>query len=291
MSVRDFYEGRLAVQVDASRSMTVEDMHEALDFDLLESSHTFIQWLFPTDDRSRFNRQAALLVADDARRIACNLCTALRVRESFLLMLEFIGFGMRPDGSLVQTDDDRLRHFESHRHNWLRVSRMLRSLVLLGCTHYARALFEALSFEVDHGRLSACRLSRDSFWRASAYDERPPGFPDSTCLHRYEGLTPSRQVGHLCAIVRSLRCLGAQRALRRHTTSSCVIVGLLSSKKVCVLTPSRIQVVVVSKMRRRVVRMQAVNKREALFGFAVYKAVRQSVAYLGDGALCEFPLP
>ena len=161
MSTRDFYEGRLAVRVNASLSMTVEDMHEFMNFDLIESSHTFIQWLFPTDAASRFNQSAALLVAEDARSITQNLCTALRVRESFTMMLEFFGFTMHLGDVLViaTLDDARLDHFIRHRHNWMRVSRILRSLVLLGFANYADAFYKALVCEVGSGRLQACRES------------------------------------------------------------------------------------------------------------------------------------
>lgn len=292
MSACEFYEGRLAVRVDATTSMTVEEMHAHMDFDLLETSHTFIQWLFPTDQMSRFNAHSAILTADDARRIANNLCMTLRVSESFVVMLEFFGFGIS-NGSLVKCDDERLHHLVRNAHNRMRISRILRSLVLLGFNYYAKAFFEALSHEVYHGILFPCRTSCDTFWRMCAYGESPHGFPESNCLVAFKRFEARRQIGHLCAIVRSVRCLGAHKALQRLCKTSCFVVGVASPKQVCLLAPSRMRLVVVNNLRRRVVSLRQLGVvaegDDATIGFLVYKAVRKTCAYGGEDALCTLP--
>ena len=288
MSVGEFYTGDLMVSVDQKRAFTVEEMHECMDFDLLERSHTFIQWLFPTNERSHFNAFCALLNANDARRIAHNLCTAMRVRESFVMMLEFFGFDLHADGTVVKRDDARLIHMVRHSHNWMRISRMLRSLVLLGLAEYADAFFKSLSHEVDHGVLSPCRAARDNYWYANAYNDSPPGFPLHNCLASFSTFKQSRQITLLCAIVRGRRCVGAQRALRQQTSNDCIVVGVMSSKTICTLAPARMRLVVLQSLRRRVVTLYKLTRtRDATVGFRMYKRVRNSLAYGGDGALCD----
>ena len=46
MSCRDFYEGHRKVAVKSDLYMTIEDMHDQMDFDTIEYSHTFIQLIF-----------------------------------------------------------------------------------------------------------------------------------------------------------------------------------------------------------------------------------------------------
>lgn len=292
MSSRDFYEGRRKVDVDSDVCMTIEDMHDQMDFEMMESSHTFIQWIFPIDTASRFNKDAALLDVDNARSISRNPCSILRVKESFIMMLEFFGFCMQDDDIIVVFNEVRLAHLGSHPHNWMRISRMLRSLVLIGLPRFADAFFKALRHEVDNGRLSACSKSCNSFWRAHAYAQAPYGFPTTTCLDQLRAMSPDSQIALTCTIIRCARCRGAQRLLRTHFANHTVIVGIASSKQVCILTPYNMRLVVLDKMRRRLLSLRQVlaePSSRALCGYNLYKAVRGSIAYHGPAELCLVP--
>lgn len=292
MSIIEFYRDKHAVWVDANTRMTVEDMHTCMDFSMLESSHSFIQWIFPTDERSRFNPDAPLLAQDEARSIASNLYTALRVRESFVMIIRFFGFEMNDDGDVVAADTHRLLHLVENRHNWMRISRILRSLLMLGFTQYAHSFFQALSFQVDHGCLAECRMSCEKFWRPCVCKERPRGFPETTCLEAFCTIDAKRQIGHLCIIIRATRCLGAQRALQKHVAGECVVVGVKSPKKICVLTPWRMRLVVLNGLCRRIIVLEEdgphdARLRTALFAFDVYKAIHRSNAHFGVNPLCR----
>lgn len=292
MNSRAFYEGRRKVEVDPKECMTIEDMHDQMDFDTIESSHTFIQWIFPIDTASQFNKDAALLDIDSAVSISRNPCCILRVKESFIMMLEFFGFCIQDDDVIVACDEARLAHLVSHPHNWLRISRILRSLVLIGLSSFADAFFRALRHEVNNGRLRACLKSCNSFWCVQAYAETLKGFPTTTCLEQINAMSPHSQIALSCAIIRCARCRGAQRLLHTYFANQIVIVGIASSKKTCLLAPYKMRLVVLDKMRRRLLSLRQVlaePSNHALCGYAIYKSVRRSLAYNGPEELCRVP--
>ena len=118
MSNLDFYEGRRSICVKG-HMMTVEDLHERMGFDALEESHSFIQWIFPSDEASRFNHDSVVLSAADASAIAGRIVPALRVKESLTMMLEFYGFEHYSDGVRVR-DRQRLQHLVHRKASELR---------------------------------------------------------------------------------------------------------------------------------------------------------------------------
>ena len=122
---------------------TLGDIHE---FDLreLEFNHDYIQWLFPLPEPSGANASAPLLSNGDI--VAFRSDDALRqaLRRSFELMLQFYGLDLADGGAGVEVVraahfNERSRLWLTHgNHNFLRISRILRSLALLGCSHSSR---------------------------------------------------------------------------------------------------------------------------------------------------------
>jgi Opioid growth factor receptor (OGFr) conserved region len=157
--ILDFYRGRC------------DDMGRTLDEILawpdvqLEAVHDFIQWLFPLPERSGANPDAPIL--DEATIDAFHQSAELqqRLRQSFLRMLRFYGFDF--DAGSVQP----ATNFPSRSSNWLspgnhnhlRLTRMLRSLRLLGLTSESAALFEALS-EIYRNHPACIPLHTYQFW-------------------------------------------------------------------------------------------------------------------------------
>ena len=114
--------------------------------DRLEEVHDYIQWLFPLPERSAANPTAPTL---DAATIAVFHATPemrKRLRQAFQRMLTF--YGLRwTDSAVVRTPDfvDRARDWITPlNHNHLRLTRMLRSLRLLGLEAESVALYRAL---------------------------------------------------------------------------------------------------------------------------------------------------
>jgi Opioid growth factor receptor (OGFr) conserved region len=113
----------------------------------LEAVHDFIQWLFPLPERSGANPDAPILDAATIDAFRQSMELQQRLRQSFLRMMRFYGFDF--DAGSAQT----AANFPSRSANWLspgnhnhlRLTRMLRSLRLLGLTLESSALFQALS--------------------------------------------------------------------------------------------------------------------------------------------------
>jgi hypothetical protein len=121
--------------------------------DKLEHVHNYIQWLFPTKQASQFNPNAPLLSEQDIAEFAKDKKLRDKLLASFDLMLNFYGFGR--DGFSIFCSDDwdiKSRNWLSPgNHNFLRITRILSSLSLLGLKEYAEAFLSILS-ELYAGR-------------------------------------------------------------------------------------------------------------------------------------------
>ena len=116
------------------------------DYEALESVHDFIQWLFPLNVSSAYNWKAPILSQDDIDEF--NKSSELRsnVIKALSLMLDFCGFSLE-SGHVI-----RSKHYQERASNWLnygnhnmlRITRILKSLCLLGLNDYAQEFFQAL---------------------------------------------------------------------------------------------------------------------------------------------------
>lgn len=137
--------------------------------DELEAIHDFIQWLFPLPERSGANPSAPILddVAIEAFQTRLDVRAALR--RALDRMLAFYGF--RWSGNRIVKSvsfPERIRNWlHAGNHNHLRLTRMLRSLTVLGETDAARALFEALTEVYEEERRGLRRITDTTFdyWR------------------------------------------------------------------------------------------------------------------------------
>ena len=140
-----FYEGR--GEDDSGR--TLGDILQ-LDFHGLEYTHDYIQWLFPTDARSRFQPEAPLVDATCRSRFQTDVRLRVSLERSLVRMLAFYGLELATDdhGSEITrapTFAVRAQNWLTRgNHNFLRLTRILRSLDLLGRRDLALALESAL---------------------------------------------------------------------------------------------------------------------------------------------------
>lgn len=117
----------------------------------LEAIHDFIQWLFPLPEISGANPSAPTLDAETIAAFHATPEMRERLRGSFLRMLRFYGLSLTegPGGPVVE----RAPNFAPRAANWLRpmnhnhlrLTRILRSCLLLGLEAESAALFRALS--------------------------------------------------------------------------------------------------------------------------------------------------
>ncbi|HEX4036417.1 MAG TPA: opioid growth factor receptor-related protein [Acidobacteriaceae bacterium] len=120
----------------------------------LETVHDFIQWLFPLPEPSGANPSAPTL--DQATIVDFHTTPEMqqRLRQSFDRMMRFYGFAWTssatpgPDPSLIRAQDFQARAenwLYPMNHNHLRLTRILRSTLLLRLESESKALFQALN--------------------------------------------------------------------------------------------------------------------------------------------------
>lgn len=127
--------------------MAKRTIHDILNFDHhdLEVVHDYIQWLFPLRERSNFNPKAPLLSEQDMRAFRASTALKATLRKAFSKMLDF--YGLEFHGNRVVRSGNwqqRKGWLTPYNHNFLRVTRILTSLGLLGLEECAQAFYVAL---------------------------------------------------------------------------------------------------------------------------------------------------
>lgn len=116
----------------------------------LEAVHDYIQWLFPLPERSAYNRDAPLLTAADIQAFRESAALQGRLLDSLRRMLAFYGLVLDEQGDAPRISPAPDFPPQPHdwlspgNHNLLRLTRILRSLALLGLPGHARALLTCL---------------------------------------------------------------------------------------------------------------------------------------------------
>jgi hypothetical protein len=138
--------------------------------DRLEAVHDFIQWLFPLPEPSGANPWAPTLSPASIQAFHASPEMRERLRGSFLRMLRFYGLQWT-DGKRVERADGFARSAENWlwpgNHNHLRLTRILRSLRLLGLEEESASLFAALQ-AIQQEFPSRITPRTFSFWREAA---------------------------------------------------------------------------------------------------------------------------
>jgi hypothetical protein len=139
----------------------------------LEMVHDYIQWIFPLPERSGANPSAPVLDTEAIAAIRGNAQMQGRLRSAFLRMLAFYGFALDGDavvkGPRFATASRNWLHPGNHNH--LRLTRMLRSLRVLGLEREAATLWGALSSLYERERATGRRTITGetfAFWRRAA---------------------------------------------------------------------------------------------------------------------------
>lgn len=141
MEALEFYRGN---RVDTA-GRTLRDV---LNFNRyqLEEVHDYIQWVFPLDVASGYNGKAPILSTAEIEAFQADTDVRSLVLEAFTMMLTFYGLRTETvDGQLhvVRAETFRQRSaawITRDNHNFLRLTRILSSMRLLGFGEHARAL-------------------------------------------------------------------------------------------------------------------------------------------------------
>lgn len=156
----DFY-NRIGTN-DSGRTLT-----NIWDFTIneLEEVHDYIQWIFPLKEESRFQPNAPLLTDEDIELIDKEY-----VRVSFNLMLTF--YGIVDNGTFLVKDPNIWLHRSTDwitkgNHNFLRLTRILKSLRLFGMDHEATILILFLGSLYDEYKSTIGEITLD-YWKAAS---------------------------------------------------------------------------------------------------------------------------
>jgi Opioid growth factor receptor (OGFr) conserved region len=149
-----------------NRGRTIDEIL-TWDNNSLECTHDYIQWLFPLREASGFNPDAPVL--DDQQIAAFRASDELRERlsRSFKLMLSF--YGLQCDDAGEERHISKGKDFGQRsqtwltpgNHNYLRITRILTSLRLLGLEEYAGAF---LAFLEQQYKEEGERIGDTTFW-------------------------------------------------------------------------------------------------------------------------------
>ncbi len=145
-SLLSFYSGQ---SPDRKGRLIVEIW--TFDYVKLEVTHDYIQWLFPLRERSNYNLYAPILQATDIKAFHTDPVLRKNLLISLKLMLTFYGLkcNLTPEGKIEIIYEHNYTQRKKQwlclrNHNYLRLTRILSSLCLLGFPKYAIALFNCL---------------------------------------------------------------------------------------------------------------------------------------------------
>ncbi|XP_041367806.1 cylicin-1-like isoform X2 [Gigantopelta aegis] len=171
-----FYQNKLESYPDGDYIDTIHKEWKG-NYGLLERHHGYIQWLFPIRERG-MNWHAQELQLHEAQAIQEDCKSLERVCKSYELMLDFYGMKLvdKESGRLTRADnwEERFDHLNWSFHNYLRITRILKSLGELGYERYQAPfvefiLDEAYVKERLNGRvLSSCT----DYWVGTVKDEK-----------------------------------------------------------------------------------------------------------------------
>lgn len=124
----------------------------AWDFEDLECVHNYIQWLFPLPEKSSFNPDAPVVDEHVIQSFHANPRLQQNLLKSLTTMLRFYGLQGGEDSTnrfvVTKSEEYPDRKQEWIRimdHNYLRITRILRCLTVLGLESYAQAFYQCLA--------------------------------------------------------------------------------------------------------------------------------------------------
>lgn len=115
--------------------------------DQLEETHDFIQWMFPLPEPSAYNPRAPLLTPDNIAEFRRDRALQANLLRSAVCIFRFFGLALSEEGVVQPGTNFAARVpdvWSAPNHNWLRMTRVLRSLSLLGLENVALAFYRQL---------------------------------------------------------------------------------------------------------------------------------------------------
>ena len=124
-------------------------------FEQLNYIPYYIQWLFPLSDKSRYNKNAPTLTPNDIKEFRNSKHAYIlqsNVLKSFVIMLHFYGFSYKKHGTTTvitcnkKTFLNRSKVWLTYNNqHYLRITRILKSLIELGLYNESVAFYQCLA--------------------------------------------------------------------------------------------------------------------------------------------------
>jgi hypothetical protein len=162
----DFYLGKAT----DTAGRTLREIH-AWGYQELETVHDYIQWLFPLPEPSQYNPHAPVLDAEQIAKFHTDPELRAQLLASFDKMLGFYGFE-RNNMSIIRSniwEERSCNWLRPGNHNHLRLTRILRSLSILGLKDQAYTFFEALN-AVFAEESNAISVTTMEYWKRALID-------------------------------------------------------------------------------------------------------------------------
>jgi len=171
-TIIDFYDG---VGTDSEGRTLEYILSQNLEW--MEYNHDFIQWVFPLKKPSNFNADAPLLTDEDIKLFmksstrVDNLMSAVTKFLYFLGIEQTLGPYNRPSKTPLDKayfaegrtfDKQKYTWFEFN-HNSLRITRLLKFMVLLGLNQFAADLLEFMKQTADQHKVKLNETAL-SYW-------------------------------------------------------------------------------------------------------------------------------
>jgi len=131
----------------------------------MESRHDFIQWMFPLEEPSQFNPDAPILTRADREAFQDDPALRANLLKSFDRFLGFLGLAREEDRVVPTSDFEEKRwRLNEPNHNWLRITRVLASLRLLGLANESKGFHQGLESLIAQGK---ARITADTraYWK------------------------------------------------------------------------------------------------------------------------------
>lgn len=175
MANLEFYTGKRASSPDG---VSIYQFHTEWqnNYTSLEKEHSFIQWLFPLQEPG-MNYNAHELSKNEIQAFLQNKSAKDNLLKSYKLMLNFYGIELKNEetGDVTRASNwkERFANLNSHSHNNLRITRILKCLGTLGFRHYQAPLVHFFLEEtLVYGNLQAVKESVLNYFLFAVLDKK-----------------------------------------------------------------------------------------------------------------------
>lgn len=114
---------------------------------MLEMDHSYVQWFFPSNERSMLNGEAPTMTKIESEIFEADPELQEKIKQSFIRFLSFLKFKLVMDDQMVMIapmEENIPWWLQQFNHTMLRITRMLKCLRLTGNTKYAVAFYDAM---------------------------------------------------------------------------------------------------------------------------------------------------